>query len=235
MPERAAGVGGACCSDWLLIGRENTHLSDARSAGGELPLGDGRFAHADPRGEGVHDSGRSLKTGQKVGRGRSQQVTPSSSHLGLTWDRGGDSLEGGVRGGGVTGVLAGEVSGEASVEKGDCLRRTERSSEGREERGGGLKLRPFPRQENGGGTGQDRCRRDRGVEQDIRSITSSSKEGSRSRTGLMGGSSSSSSTSWFSLIGCCSAAFSCFSEGCDWCSSLVGSVGMAIGSIRLCG
>lgn len=125
------------------------------------------------------------------------------SPLSLTLDRGGDSLavgedrrggEGGESGGGVTGVLAGEVSGEASVEKGDCLKRMERSSEGLEETGGGLRVRPFPRREKGGGLGEERCRREGGGDDEvISSITSMSKEGSRSSTGLTGSSSCSSS------------------------------------------
>lgn len=170
----------------------------------------------------------------------------------VTLERGGDSLAGGEhrkrgdsgeRGGGVIGTLVGEVSGEASVEKGDCLRRMERSSEGLEE-GGGLRLRPFPRRETGGGLGEDRFE---GV---IRSITSMSKEGSRSRTGLT--SSSSSISDWSSCLApslasstssscilpftssfsSCSSATSLLCEGsaCDWLLSLVGSVAIAMGS-----
>lgn len=53
--------------------------------------------------------------------------------------------EAGERGGGVIGTLVGEVSGEASVEKGDCRRRMERSSEGREEQGGRAEPGSSPR------------------------------------------------------------------------------------------
>lgn len=117
-----------------------------------------------------------------------------------------------MSGGGVTGVRAGEVSGEASVEKGDCLSRMERSSEGLEEQGGGLRIRPFPLREGARELGEDRFRREGGGEDVISSITSMSKEDPRSNTGLTGLSSSSasdwrafaSSSSSFSFIVCSS-------------------------------
>lgn len=127
--------------------------------------------------------------------------------LRVTLERGGDSLEGGEhrrrgdsgeRGGGVIGILVGEVSGEASVENGDCLKRMERSSEGPEEQGGGLRERPFPRRERGGGLREERC------EDVIRSITSMSKAGSKSKTGLP---SSSSISDWSSCSASSLASF----------------------------
>lgn len=94
-----------------------------------------------------------------------------------------------MSGGGVMGTLEGEVSGEASVEKGDCLRRMERSSDSRGEQGGGLRVRPFPLRRSGDEDGEDRCRRDGGGDDVISSITSLSKERSKSSTGLTGSSS----------------------------------------------
>lgn len=120
----------------------------------------------------------------------------------FTLERGGDSLakgehpsggEVGESAGGVTGALTGEVSGEASVENGDCLRRMERSSKGLEE-GGGLRVRVLPlRAKVGGGDGEGRCKREGGGDAAINSITSISKEGSKSSTGLTGSSSTSAS------------------------------------------
>lgn len=140
--------------------------------------------------------------------------------LSRTLPRGAVSLvggEGGDSGGGVMGALVGDVSGEASVEKGDCLRRMERSSEGLAMEGGGLRERPFPRREKGGGLGDGRCSREGGGEEEvISSITSRSREGSRSITGLTGSSSASdwssctSSTSLLSVLqvsACCSACW----------------------------
>lgn len=152
------------------------------------------------------------------------------------WKRG----ESGERGGGVIGTLAGEVSGEASVEKGDCLKRMERSSEGLEKLTGGLRLRTFPRCKKGGGLREDV----------IRSITSMSKEGSSSRTGVTCSSSSISdcpasvlvsstfsssvlpntpSSSWSSATFLLSE-----SSDCDRLLSVVSSTAVAIGSNGLC-
>lgn len=113
----------------------------------------------------------------------------------------------------MTGVLAGDVSGEASVEKGDILRRMDRSSEGREEQGGALRPLPFPLQEN---------RAELEEENFINSITSMSKLGSRSRTGLTRVSSS--TFDW------CSDSFRSPIGG-DCCA---GSVTLATGVFRLC-
>lgn len=176
----------------------------------------------------------------------SQQEKPFQ--LSPTLPRGAVSLvggEGGDSGGGVMGALVGDVSGEASVEKGDCLSRMERSSEGLVMEGGGLRERPFPRREKGGGLGEGRCSREGGGEVEvISSITSRSREGSRSITGLTGSSSASdwsSSTSLLSVLQvspCCSTCWtirgeagmwvavgsgvsggsSFLSEGCDWLS-----------------
>lgn len=187
------------------------------------------------------------------GENRLEKLWERSSPV-VTLERGGDSLEkgehrrrgdSGERGGGVIGVLVGDVSGEASVEKGDCLRRMERSSEG-PEKGRGLRERPFPRWESGGVLGEDRR------EDVIRSITSMSKEGSSSRTGLT---SSSSISDWSScpapsltsstpsspvLAGTpsssSSSSFSLLSKGsvCDWSLSLVGSVAVTTSSNWLC-
>lgn len=83
------------------------------------------------------------------------------------------------------GALVGEVSGEASVEKGDCRRRMERSSEGLEEQGGGRRVRPFPLWGKGRGLGEARCRSEGGGDAElISSITSMSSDGSISSTGL---------------------------------------------------
>lgn len=114
----------------------------------------------------------------------------------------------------MTGVLAGDVSGEASVEKGDILRRMDRSSEGREESGGALRLRPFPLRENRPELEEESC---------INSITSMSKVGSRSRMGLTRVSSS--TFNWCSdccspIGGDCCAVSVTFTTGifrlCDW-------------------
>lgn len=104
--------------------------------------------------------------------------------FGPTLQRGGDSPygglkprggEGGERGGGVRDTLMGEVSGEASVEKGDCLRRMDSSSNGGTERGGGLRLRIL----SGGGVREGgRQGEALGDDELISFITSTSKVGS---------------------------------------------------------
>lgn len=124
----------------------------------------------------------------------------------------------------MTGVRAGEVSGDASVENGDCRRRMDRSSEGRDQEGRGLRLRHFPLREAGGAA------------EVISSITSMSRDWSRSRIGPSEVSSSGPASS--SLIGWCLSTdlISCFSEGSewDWCPSLVDSVAMTTSLFRLC-
>lgn len=102
----------------------------------------------------------------------------------------GEALRGGVRGdsgGGVMGTLFGDVSGEASVENGDCLSRMERSSSGLELHWRVLNVRPLPRRWKCivGLLGEDRVSSDGGGDaDDISSITSISRLGSSSSTGL---------------------------------------------------
>ena len=50
-----------------------THLFDPSSAGGELPLGDGRLPHADLWGEGENGGVSGLGTGNRSGTSRNQQ------------------------------------------------------------------------------------------------------------------------------------------------------------------
>lgn len=141
----------------------------------------------------------------------------------------------------MTGTLFGEVSGDASVEKGDCLRRMDRSSTGLELQGGvALRGRDFSRREKGGELFGERLRSEGGGEEEvIRSITSLSKVESMSSTGLNDSSSFPTSTNWSSWLA--SSSFSPSSSSTpsltcrfsvasfdfsvsDWCSSLASSV-----------